>query len=99
MEKETKNNVEYHNHDPNRLNTITIEIDKFLIDSEYNNFFMHMYIKWRKYYSYDPSYLKLIIPSLPSFYKLALSQFQLYIKAQTITQCFVCRNCQMIILV
>ena len=31
MEKETKHNVEYLNHNPNWLNTITIEIYKFLV--------------------------------------------------------------------
>ena len=40
MEKETKHYVEYLNHDPNKLKKITIEIDKFLIDPEYINFFM-----------------------------------------------------------
>ena len=34
MEKETKNYVEYLNHDPNWLKTINIAIDKFLIDRE-----------------------------------------------------------------
>ena len=34
MVKETKNYVKYLNHDPNRLKTITIEIDKFMIDPE-----------------------------------------------------------------
>ena len=34
MEKETKHYVEYLNHDTNWLKTITIEIDKFLINRE-----------------------------------------------------------------
>ena len=34
MEKETRQYVEYFNQDPNWLKTITIEIDKFLIDRE-----------------------------------------------------------------
>ena len=42
MEKETKHYVESLNHDPNWLRTITIEIDKFLIDREYIDFFMQM---------------------------------------------------------
>ena len=42
MGKETKYYVEYLNHDPNWLKTITIEIDKFLTYSEYTNFFMKM---------------------------------------------------------
>ena len=34
MEKETKHYVEYLNHNTNWLKTITIEIDKFLINRE-----------------------------------------------------------------
>ena len=34
----------------------------------------------------------MIIPRLPRFEKMALSKLQLYIEAQTMTQCFVCRN-------
>ena len=34
MVKETKHYVESINHDPNGLKTITIEIDRFLINSE-----------------------------------------------------------------
>ena len=34
MEKETKNYMEYLNHNPNWLKTITIEIYNFLINSE-----------------------------------------------------------------
>ena len=45
MERETKHYVESLNHDPNWLNTITIEIDKFLINHEYINFFIIMYIQ------------------------------------------------------
>ena len=45
MEKDTKHYVEYLNRDPNWLNTITIEIDNFLIDCEYIDFFMQMYIQ------------------------------------------------------
>ena len=44
MEKKTKHYVESLNHDTNWLNKITIEIDKFLIDREYIEFFMKMYL-------------------------------------------------------
>ena len=44
MEKETKHYIEYLNHDPNWLKIITIDIDKFLIDREYIDFFAKMYI-------------------------------------------------------
>ena len=40
-----------------------------------------------------------IITSLPHIEKLGLLQFQLYIEAQTMNQCFVFRNCQNIILI
>ena len=48
MEKETKHYVEYLNHDPNWLKNITIEIDKLLIDREYIDFFMQIYMQWSK---------------------------------------------------
>ena len=48
MEKETKHYMEYLNQDPNWLKTITIEIEKFLIDPEYTHFFIQMYMKWSK---------------------------------------------------
>ena len=38
MEMETKHYVECLNHNPNWLNKIIIEIDKFLINREYINF-------------------------------------------------------------
>ena len=88
METETKNYMESHNHDTNRLNKITIEIDKFTIDREYINFFIIMYMQWSKDDGYTSSYRTLIIPHLPRFEKLALSQFQLYIEAKINTQCF-----------
>ena len=94
MEKETKHYVEYLNHDLNRLNTINIEIDKFLINHEYINFFIIMYMQCIKEDGPTSSSQKLIIPCLPFFEKLALSQFQLYIETQTTTQCFVCHNCK-----
>ena len=46
MEKGTKNYVEYLNHDPNWLTTITIKIGKLLINCEYINFFMQLYMQW-----------------------------------------------------
>ena len=60
---------------------------------------MQMYMQWSKDSGYTSSSQTLIIPRLPRFEKLALSQFQLYIEAQTITQFFVCRNCKNIILI
>ena len=56
MEKGTKNYVESLNHVPNWLKTVTIEIDKFLIDCEYIDLFMQMCMQWRKYYGYASSF-------------------------------------------
>ena len=47
MEKETKHYVEYLNNYPNWLKTITIEIDKLLIN-ECIKFFIIMYMQWSK---------------------------------------------------
>ena len=41
----------------------------------------------------------LIIPRIPFFEKLALSQFQLFIEAQKMSQFFVCLDCKNTILV
>ena len=89
MEKVTKNYVESLNYDPNWLKTITIEIDKFLINREYIDFFIQMYTKWRKYEGSTSSFQKLIIPHLPHFGKLDLSKFKLYIETETMNQFFV----------
>ena len=59
---------------------------------------MQMYLQWRKYDCSNSFSQTLIIPRLPCFEKLALSQFQLYIEAQKMTQCFVCSNFKKIIL-
>ena len=91
--------MEYLNHNPNWLKTIIIEIDKFLIDCKYINFFMKIYIQWRKYGGSNSSSQTLIIPRLPCFEKLNFSQFHLYIEAQTMNQCFVCHNCKTTIVV
>ena len=45
------------------------------------------------------SFQTLIIPRLPSFEKLALSRFKLYIETETMTQFSVCRNLQNTILI
>ena len=86
--------MEYLNHDTNWLKMITVEIDKFLIDYEYINLFVQMYIQWSKYDGSTSSSRTFIIPCLPRFEKLHLSQFQLYIIAQTMTLCFLFRDCK-----
>ena len=87
------------NHYPNWLKTITIEIDKFLINREYFDFFMQMYMQWSKDGGSTSSFQNLIIPCLPCFEKLALSQFKLYIETETITQFCVCFNSKNTILI
>ena len=99
MGNENKNYVESLNHNPNWLKTINIEIDKFLIIHEYIEFFIQMYMQWSKYNGYTSSLRKIIIPRLPSFETLDLSQFKLYIQNETMAQCFLCFNFQNTILI
>ena len=75
MEKEIKHYVQSLNHNINWLTMITIEIDKFLIDHEYIDFFMQIYRQRRKDNSSTSYSQKMIIPRLPPFEKMALSQF------------------------
>ena len=67
MEKETKHYMEYINHDPNWLKKISIEIDKFMINREYIDFFMTFYIQWSKDDGSSSSLQTLIILRLPCF--------------------------------
>ena len=67
MDKETKHYVESLNQNHNWLKKITIEIDKFLIDHEYIEFFMQMCMQLRKDNGSTSSFQKLIIPRLPCF--------------------------------
>ena len=60
---------------------------------------MHIYIQWGKDNVSTLSSQILSILRLPRFEKLYLSQFQLYIEAQTVTQYFLCRNCKNTIVV
>ena len=80
MENYTKYYVEYLNHDPNWLKKISIEIDKFLINCEYIDFFMKIYMQWSKDDASTSSFRTFIIPRLPLFEKLDLSQFKVYIE-------------------
>ena len=89
MEKETKHYMEYFNQNTNWLKMITIEINKYLIDCEYIDFFIQINMQLSTDDGYNSSCRTFIIPRLPRFEKLALSQFKLYIETQTITQCFV----------
>ena len=76
MEKETKHYMEFLNYDLNWLKMITIEIYMFLIDSEYINSFMQIYLQWGKDDGSTYSFWTLIIPRLPRFGKLDLLKCQ-----------------------
>ena len=91
--------MEYLHHDPNRLKKIYIQINKFLINFEYIDFFVQIYMKWIKDDGSTSSFQTLIIPRLPRFEKLALSQFKVYIETETMTYCFVCCNFQNTIII
>ena len=54
--KETKNYVESLNHDPNGLQKISIGIYKFLINREYIDFFIKIYLQWIKDNGYNSSF-------------------------------------------
>ena len=60
---------------------------------------MEMYIQRIKYNGSILSSQEFIIPRLPRFEKLDLSQFQVYIEAQKMTHCFVCNNCKKTIVI
>ena len=71
----------------------------FLINFDYIDFFMQIYMQWGKDDGYTSSFQTMIIPRLPRFEKLALSQFKVYNETETISHCFVCCNCQNDILI
>ena len=91
--------MEYLNQNPNWLKKHFIEIDDFLINSEYIYFFVKIYFQWSKDDGSTSSFQTFIIPSLPRFEKLTLSQFNLYIETETMTRLFVCCNSQKTVLI
>ena len=80
-------------HNPFWLGRTTDDINKLLVNREYIDFFMKIYMQWSKYNGYTSSNQKLIIKCLEHFEKLALSQFKVYIEVETMTHCYVCDNC------
>ena len=89
MENEIRHYVEYLDHDPLWVRRITNDINKLLVDREYIDFFMQIYMQWRKENVNTSSNQKLIIECLPHFEKLDLSQFKVYIEVETMTH-FMC---------
>ena len=77
-------------HDPSWVGLINNDINKLLVNREYIDFFIQIYIQW----SSDNS-----IECLPHFEKMALSKFKVYIEAEKTTQCIVCNNCNMSIFI
>ena len=99
MENEIRHYIESLNHNPQWVRIITIDINKLLVDREYIDLFMQIYMQWGSDNRYISSNQKLIIECLPHFEKLDLSQFKVYIEAETMTHCWVCDNCQMSIFI
>ena len=94
MKNEIRHYVESLNHDPQWVRIIRDDINKLLVNRGYIDFFIQIYMQWRKENGYTSSNQKLIIECLPNFEKLALSQFKVYIEVETMTHCYVCDNCQ-----
>ena len=82
MENQIIHYVESPNHDPQWVRRITININKLLVEREYIDFFMQIYMQWSKDNGYTSSNQKVIIEFLPRFQKLALSQFKVYLEVE-----------------
>ena len=85
MENDIRQYIDSLNHDPICVRRITNDINKLLVNREYIDFFMQIYMQW----SSDNR-----IECLPHFEKMALSQFNVYIEVEKMTQCYVCDNCK-----
>ena len=94
MENEIRHYIESLNNDPQWVRIITNDINKLLVDREYIDFFVKIYMQWSKDNGYTSSNQKLIIECLPHFDKLALLPFKVYIEVETMTRCYVCDNFQ-----
>ena len=90
MENEIRHYIDSLNHNPQWVGIITNDVNKLLVNREYIDFFMQIYIQW----SSDNS-----IECLPHFEKLALSQFNVYIEVEKMTHCYVCDRCKMSIFI
>ena len=90
MENEIQHYIDSLNHNPQWVGRMMNDINKLLVNREYIESFMQIYMKWNS----DNS-----IECLPNFEKLALSQFKVYFEVEKMTHCYVCDNCQMIIFI
>ena len=82
MENEIIHYIDSLNHDLQWVRIITNDFNKLLVDREYIEFFMQIYMQWSSDNSYTSSNQKLIIECLPHFEKLALSLFKVYIAVE-----------------
>ena len=73
MEYDIRQYIDSLKHDTFWVGRITIDINKLLVNLEYIDFFMQIYLQW----SSDNS-----IECLTHFDKMALSQFKVYIEAE-----------------
>ena len=73
MENEIRQYIDSLNHNPIWVGRITNDINKLLVNREYIDFFMNIYMQW----SSDNS-----IECLPHFEKMALSKFKVYIEVE-----------------
>ena len=87
---EIKQYIDSLNHDPIWVGRITNDINKLLVNCEYIDFFMQIYIQWSSNNS---------IECLPHFEKMALSQFKVYIEVLKMTHFYVCDNFKMSIFI
>ena len=73
MEYDIRQYIDSLKHDPFWVGIITNDIKKFLVNREYIDFFMQIYMQW----SSDNS-----IECLPHFEKMDFSQFKVYIEVE-----------------
>ena len=73
MEYDIRQYIDSLSHDPFWVQRITNYINKLLVNREYIDFFIQIYMQW----SSDNS-----IECLPHFDKMALSQFKVYIEVE-----------------
>ena len=82
MENEIIHYIDYLSHYPQWVRRITNDINRLLVNQEYIDFFMQIYMQWSSENSYTSSHQKLIIECLPHFEELALPLFKVYIKVE-----------------
>ena len=90
MEYDIRQYIDSLKHNHFWVGIITDDINKLLVNREYIDLLIQIYMQWRS----DNS-----IECLPHFEKMALSQFKVYIEVEKVTQCYVCDNCNMSIFI